>query len=64
MTDLVPVDGAEFAPQGVAVRVTPSGAASRGPWRTALATLSRNRVSMAALAVLVLIVVSCLLAPL
>jgi peptide/nickel transport system permease protein len=40
-----------------------SAAASLGPWRTALATLRRDRVAMLSLAVFLLIVVACLLAP-
>jgi peptide/nickel transport system permease protein len=40
-----------------------SASASLGPWRTALATLRRDRVAMLSLAVFLLIVVACLLAP-
>jgi peptide/nickel transport system permease protein len=36
---------------------------ARGPWRTALADLARDRTAVAALAVFLLIVVMCLLAP-
>jgi peptide/nickel transport system permease protein len=38
--------------------------ASEGPWRTALRSLGRNRVTLGAFVVLVLIVVACLCAPL
>jgi peptide/nickel transport system permease protein len=40
-----------------------SDGASLGPWRTALVTLRRDRVAMLSLAVFLLIVVACLLAP-
>ncbi len=40
-----------------------SAGASLGPWRTALVTLRRDRVAMVSLAVFLLIVVACLLAP-
>jgi peptide/nickel transport system permease protein len=44
--------------------VTPSAVAPpRGPWRTALADLSRDRTAVTALAVFVVIVAMCLLAP-
>jgi len=38
-------------------------APARGPWRTALADLARDRTAIASLAIFVLIVVVCLLAP-
>ncbi len=40
-----------------------SATPSAGPWRTALATLRRDRVAMVSLAVFLLIVLACLLAP-
>jgi peptide/nickel transport system permease protein len=40
-----------------------SAEASLGPWRTALATLRRDRVAMLSLAVFLVILVACLLAP-
>jgi peptide/nickel transport system permease protein len=44
--------------------ITPSAMApARGPWRTALADLARDRTAIASLAIFVLIVVVCLLAP-
>jgi peptide/nickel transport system permease protein len=44
--------------------VTPSAMApARGPWRTALADLARDRTAIASFAIFVLIVVVCLLAP-
>ena len=43
--------------------VTGSAKASPGPWRTALTDLARDRTAVASLAVFVLIVVACLLAP-
>jgi peptide/nickel transport system permease protein len=44
--------------------ITPSAMApARGPWRTALADLARDRTAIASLAIFVLIVVACLLAP-
>ena len=49
-------------PSTPSVGATAAGA-SLGPWRTALATLRRDRVAMLSLAVFLLIVVACLLAP-
>jgi peptide/nickel transport system permease protein len=44
--------------------ITPSAMApARGPWRTALADLARDRTAIASLAIFVIIVVVCLLAP-
>jgi peptide/nickel transport system permease protein len=44
--------------------ITPYATApARGPWRTALADLARDRTAIASLAIFVLIVVACLLAP-
>jgi peptide/nickel transport system permease protein len=44
--------------------ITPSAMApARGPWRTALADLARDRTAIASFAVFVIIVVLCLLAP-
>lgn len=43
--------------------VTRSAKASPGPWRAALADLARDRTAVASLAVFVLIVMACLLAP-
>jgi peptide/nickel transport system permease protein len=78
VADLTPVEAAGRALEGAAgaapssvpsvtspaaPEVSPAGR-SLGPWRTAWVTLRRNRVAMASLAVLVLIVLACLLAPL
>jgi peptide/nickel transport system permease protein len=49
-------------PSTPSVGATAAGA-SLGPWRTALVTLRRDRVAMVSLAVFLLIVVACLLAP-
>ncbi len=43
--------------------MAPSAVASPGPWRTALATLRRDRVAMVSLGIFLLIVLACVLAP-
>ncbi|MEP9385335.1 ABC transporter permease [Nocardioides sp. KR10-350] len=55
--DAYAVTGAPATP------AAPSARRSPGPWRTALGTLARDKVAMAALAVLLLVVLACLLAP-
>jgi peptide/nickel transport system permease protein len=54
--------GAATAP--LAEAVDPAVHGSAGPWRTALGQLVRNKGAMISLAVLLLIIVACLLAPL
>jgi peptide/nickel transport system permease protein len=58
----IEVTGAATAP--VAEAVDPAVHGSAGPWRTALGQLARNKGAMGSLAVLLLIVAACLLAPL
>jgi peptide/nickel transport system permease protein len=55
-------DGSDAALGKVAARAT-SPADSAGPWRTALATLRRDRVALVSLAIFLLILLACLLAP-
>jgi peptide/nickel transport system permease protein len=62
MSGAIEVAGASSAPATAAV--DPAVHGSAGPWRTALGQLVRNKGAMASLAVLLLIVVACLLAPL
>lgn len=63
MSSVLDAAGSASAPVADAVDPAVRGAAS-GPWRTALRQLVRNRSAMASLAVLVLVVGACVLAPL
>ena len=62
MSGALEVTGAATAP--VSQAVDPAVHGSAGPWRTALGQLVRNKGAMVSLALLVLILVACLCAPL
>ena len=62
MSRALEAGGAATAP--LAEAVDPAVHGSAGPWRTALGQLGRNKGAMISLAVLLLVVVACLLAPL